>query len=71
MVLEFESLLPLTGNLAGIGIIVAAILSTFRNWSGSPELKMLRDEMRRTHGQLESLMGTLAQVISSDTGEEK
>lgn len=41
-----------TGNAAGIIIIVFSIIDLVRNWGGSPELKLIRDQMRATSEQM-------------------
>jgi len=37
-------------------IVLYYVIDTIRNWGGSPELKVLRDDMRKTHEHLENLI---------------
>ena len=49
-----------SGNVAGVIIIIYWILDTIRNWGGSPELKILKDELLTTNNHIERLVKILS-----------
>jgi len=51
--------ITLSGNIAGVVIVLYWIVDTIRNWGGSPELKILKDELQRTNNHIERLIETL------------
>jgi hypothetical protein len=50
----------LSGNIAGGLALIYLIVDTIRNWGGSPELKVLRNDMQQNHQHMEALIKALS-----------
>jgi hypothetical protein len=51
--------ITLSGNVAGVMIVIYWIVDTIRNWGGSPELKILKGELERTNTHIKRLIEAL------------
>lgn len=57
--------ITLTGNCVGGLVVLYWLVDTVRNWGGTPELKILKDELQRTNKHIERLIKSLP---SADRG---
>ena len=55
--------IQLFGNIAGISIIIYWLFDGIRNWNGSPELKILHDQLVKTNEHLTKLTDILSRGI--------
>ena len=49
----------LSGNVVGALVIVYFIVDTIRNWGGSPELKVIKEELHSINSHIETLISKL------------
>ncbi len=52
--------IQLSGNIAGGLALIYLIVDTIRNWGGSPELKVLRNDMQENHKHMKALIKVLS-----------
>lgn len=50
----------LAGNIGGALALVYLIIDSFRNWGGSPELKVLKEDMQQNHKNIQALIRKLS-----------
>jgi hypothetical protein len=58
---SLSELVTISGNIAGVVIVIYWIVDTIRNWRGSPELKILKDELRTTNEHIKTLLEKLTE----------
>lgn len=56
---NFSDWAELLKNILPFIVMIYYILSTFRNWGGTPELKVLKGDMQKTHEHLAELIKKL------------
>ena len=61
MQVDLSQTISLTGNIAGIVIVVYWLVDTVRNWGGTPELKILKAELAATNDHLQTLIEALTE----------
>lgn len=55
----------LTGNITGGLIVMYWLVDSIRNWNGSPELRILKEQMQKMNEQISSLIKKLSLAPSS------
>lgn len=54
-----EQVIDLSKNIVALAVIVYWFVDSIRNWGGNPELKLLREDMKKTHEHLRKLIEKL------------
>lgn len=54
-----KELIIFTGNVLGIAVLVEKVISSVKNWNGSPEIKVVKDAVSAFRDEMESLNTTI------------
>jgi hypothetical protein len=54
-----------SSNIAGISIIVYFLFEGIKNWGGSPELKILKEQLRETNSQMKAITELLGRKFNT------
>ncbi len=60
MHITIDQVIDLSKNITAIAVIIYWFVDTIRNWGGTPELKLLKQEMKKTHEHFERLLEILS-----------
>jgi len=57
-------ILELSGKLVALGVLVEKIISDWKNWDGTPEIKLVRDSIKAFEQEMRSLNGTIKTLVN-------
>ena len=66
-----DQLIIVSGNIAGIMIVLYWLVDSAKNWTGTPELKILKGQIEKTDEELERLNRHIVTLIGELVAERR
>lgn len=61
--MQVSELIQLIGSIVALVVLVERMISHWKDWDGSPEIKLVRNAVSAFQGEMRSLNTTIKQLI--------